>query len=117
YMDQLEGMVEARTSALYAANKRVNSVVESITDGFLVLNKDWEYTYINQHVSFSRGRIADEMLGKKIWEMYPEIIGTLTYTEFHRAMNERVTVRFEAQSDVDDYWYDITAYPFDDGIC
>ncbi len=117
YMDQLEGMVEARTSELYAANKRVNSVVESITDGFLVLNKDWEYTYINQHVSFSRGRIADEMLGKKIWEMYPEIIGTLTYTEFHRAMNERVTVRFEAQSDVDDYWYDITAYPFDDGIC
>ncbi len=117
YMDQLEGIVEERTSALYAANKRVNSVIESITDGFLVLNKDWEYSYINQHVSFSRGRTAEEMLGKNIWEMYPDIIGTLTYTEFHRAMNERVTVRFEAQSDVDDYWYDITAYPFDDGIC
>ncbi|MGM0898570.1 MAG: GAF domain-containing sensor histidine kinase [Bacillota bacterium] len=117
YMDQLEGMVEERTSALYAANKRVNSVIESITDGFFILNENWEYTYINQHLFLPKGKKAEEVLGKNIWDVFPETIGTLTYTEFHRAMNERVTVRFEAQSDAEDYWFEITAYPFDDGIC
>ncbi|WP_422124635.1 ATP-binding protein [Planococcus sp. X10-3] len=117
YMDQLEGMVEERTSALYAANKRVNSVIESITDGFFALNKDWEYVYLNKHQFLPRGKKADEVLGKSIWDEFPETVDTIIYTEFHRAMNDRVTVRFEAQSEVDDYWYEITAYPFDDGIC
>lgn len=117
YMDQLEGMVEERTSALYAANKRVNSVIESITDGFFVLNKDWEYTYINQHLFLPKGKTADEVLGKNIWDVFPETIGSLTYNEFHRAMIDRVTVRFESQSDAEDFWFEMTAYPFDDGIC
>ncbi|MBU9671832.1 GAF domain-containing protein [Planococcus sp. CP5-4] len=117
YMDQLESMVEDRTSALYAANKRVNSVIESITDGFFVLNKNWEYTYINQHHFLPKGKKADEVLGKKVWDVFPETVDTLTYTEFHRAMNERVTVRFETQSDEEDFWFEVTAYPFDDGIC
>ncbi|MBT2583948.1 ATP-binding protein [Planococcus sp. ISL-109] len=117
YMDQLEGMVEERTSALYAANKRVNSVIESITDGFFALNQDWEYVYLNKHQFLPRGKKPEEVLGNKIWDEFPETVDTIIYTEFHRAMNDRVTVRFEAQSEADDYWYEITAYPFDDGIC
>lgn len=117
HKDRLEGMVEERTSALYAANKRVNSVVESITDGFFVLNKDWEYTYINQHHFLPGGHTAEEVLGKKIWDVFPQTVDTIIYTEFHRAMDDRVTVRFETRSDVEDFWFEITAYPFDDGIC
>lgn len=117
YMDQLEVMVEERTSALYAANKRVNSVIESITDGFFALNKEWEYVYLNKHQFLPRGKVAEKMLGKNIWDEFPETLDTIIDTEFHRAMNDRVTVRFEAQSEADDYWYEITAYPFDDGIC
>ncbi|WP_033541182.1 GAF domain-containing sensor histidine kinase [Planococcus sp. CAU13] len=117
YMDQLEVMVEERTSALYAANKRVNSVIESITDGFFVLNKNWEYVYLNRHQFLPGGKKVAEVLGKNVWETYPEMVDTIIYTEFHRAMEERVTVRFEAQSEAEDYWYEVTAYPYDDGIC
>lgn len=117
YMDGLEVMVEERTSALYAANKRVNSVVESITDGFFALNKKWEYVYINKHHIMPGGKKAADVLGKSMWEVFPEIVGTDVYDEFYRSMEERVTVRFEAQSEEDDYWYEVTAYPYDDGIC
>lgn len=117
YMDQLEMMVEQRTSALYAANKRVNSVIDSITDGFFVLNKNWEYVYLNPHQFVPGGKKPAEILGKNVWETYPEMVDTIIYTEFHRAMEERVTVRFEAQSEAEDYWYEVTAYPYDDGIC
>ena len=43
YMDQLENMVEERTSELATANEKVTSVIESITDGFFALNKEWEF--------------------------------------------------------------------------
>lgn len=117
YMDQLEVMVEERTNALYAANKRASSVIESITDGFFALNREWEYVFLNKHQFLPQKKKADEVLGKNIWDVFPETVDTVIYTEFHRAMKERVTVRFEAQSEEEDYWYEITAYPFDDGIC
>ena len=50
-MDQLESMVEERTREL-AANEKVTSVIESITDGFLTLNNKWEFTYVNKHQHF-----------------------------------------------------------------
>src|SRR5690606_18703316 len=74
YMDQLEMMVEQRTSALYAANKRVNSVIDSITDGFFVLNKNWEYVYLNPHQFVPGGKKPAEILGKNVWETYPEMV-------------------------------------------
>ena len=52
-----------------------------------------------------------------MWEIYPELLGSDIYHAFQRAMKDRVTVRFEAYSEEEDYWYEVTAYPFDDGIC
>ena len=36
YMDQLENMVDERTKELAAANEKITSVIESITDGSLL---------------------------------------------------------------------------------
>ena len=117
YMDGLELMVEERTSALYAANKRANSVIESITDGFFALNKKWEYVYINKHHVMPKEKKQAALSGRNMWEIYPELVGTDIYDEFQRAMKERATVRFETHSEEEDYWYEVTAYPYDDGIC
>lgn len=117
YMDGLEVMVEERTSELYAANKRANSVIESITDGFFALNKKWEYVYINKHHLMPEDKKDAALSGKNMWEIYPELLGSDIYHAFQRAMKDRVTVRFEAYSEEEDYWYEVTAYPFDDGIC
>ena len=39
------------------------------------------------------------------------------YKEFHRAMSERIAVHFEISSASGDYWYEVVAYPYDEGIC
>jgi len=117
YMDQLENMVEERTSELAAANERVTSVIESITDGFFALNKEWEFTYLNKHQYLPQKKTAEDVLGKSIWEVFPKNVDTIMYKEFHRAMSERVSVHFELPSIFDDNWYEVVAYPYDDGIC
>ncbi len=117
YMDQLESMVEERTRELAVANEKVTSVIESITDGFLTLNNKWEFTYVNKHQHFPQRKTAKDVLGKNIWEVFPSSIDTVIYKELHRVMSERNTVHFEFLSTSDEYWYEVIAYPYDDGIC
>lgn len=117
YMDQLEHVVEERTKELAAANQRVTSVIESITDGFFALNEEWKFSYINKHQHLPKNKTIEELLGKNIWEVYPETIPSPMYTELHRAMIERIPVQFEINSIYDDSWHEVVAYPFDDGIC
>ena len=117
YMDQLENMVEERTRELAAANEKVTSVIESITDGFFALNKEWEFTYLNKHQNLPQRKTAKDVLGKNIWEVFPKSVDTFMYKEFHRAMSDRITVHFEIRSTSDKYWHEVVAYPYDEGIC
>ncbi|HDR7644830.1 TPA: GAF domain-containing protein [Bacillus mycoides] len=117
YMDQLESMVEERTRELAAANEKVTSVIEIITDGFFTLNNKWEFTYVNKHQYFPQRKTAKDVLGKNIWEVFPSSVDAVMYKEFHRAMSERITVHFEFFSISDEYWHEVIAYPYDDGIC
>ncbi|WP_342542578.1 GAF domain-containing protein [Paenisporosarcina sp. FSL H8-0542] len=116
-MDQLENMVEERTRELAAANEKVTSVIESITDGFFALNKEWEFIYINKHQYLPQKKAAKDVLGKNIWEIFPKSIDTVMYKEFHRAMLERVPVHFDIPATSEDYCYEVVAYPYDEGIC
>lgn len=117
YMDRLESMVEERTRELAVANEKVTSVIESITDGFFTLNNTWEFTYVNKHQYFPQRKTAKDVLGKNIWEIFPSSIDEVMYKELHRVMSERTTVYFEFFSAPDEYWHEVIAYPYDDGIC
>ncbi|ANU28487.1 GAF domain-containing sensor histidine kinase [Planococcus versutus] len=117
YMDQLEHRVQTRTQELANANEKVINVIESITDGFFALNKDWEFIYINQYQPLPLGRTPENVLGMKIWAVYPEQYNAVLYKEFSGAMLNRKPVRFEMSSVEDAYSYDMVAYPFDEGIC
>ncbi len=116
HMDQLEHMVEERTKELATANEKVTSVIESITDGFFALNKNWEYIYINKHQYLPLNKKAEEMMGKNMWELYPSAAKTIVYEQFNRAMLERVPVHFDFTSS-EGYCYEAVAYPYDEGIC
>lgn len=117
HMDRLENMVKERTRDLATANEKLTSVIESITDGFIALDKEWKYTFINKHHHLPNNKSAEDVLGKNMWEIYPEAVGTTIYQKFHQAMIERIPVNFEIQSIYEDLWYEIAAYPYEDGIC
>ncbi|MGH0593921.1 GAF domain-containing sensor histidine kinase [Bacillus pretiosus] len=117
YMDRLESMVEERTRELAVANEKVTSVIESITDGFFTLNNTWEFTYVNKHQYFPQRKTAKDVLGKNIWGIFPSSVDEVMYKELHRVMSERTTVYFEFFSTSDEYWHEVIAYPYDDGIC
>ncbi len=116
HRDILEEMVDVRTKELASANEKIINIIDSITDGFIALDREWRCIYVNQF--FPRVDTPYNLLGKNFWGLYLETVNSEMYHELHRAMKERVATHFETRSIYDDIWYQISVFPFnDDGIC
>src|SRR5687767_4949788 len=94
--------------------RRVRAVLESISDAFFALGRDWRFTYLNRQARVLLGR--DDLLGKSIWEEFAPAIGTEFDRAYHQAMDENVTVTFEAFYPPHERWYEVHAYPSPDGV-
>jgi signal transduction histidine kinase/DNA-binding response OmpR family regulator len=90
-------------------------ILESITDGFLALDRDWRLTYVNAEAERINRVRRQEMLGRLYWELFPTYVGTKHEEEFHRAVVERVSVQFESHYAPWSCWFEVKAYPSKDG--
>ena len=98
-----------------AARDRVVGVLESIQDGFFGLDSDWRFTYVNAAGERVMGASRGELLGGSLWERYPAIVGTRVEDEYRRAVRDRVPVEFENFYEPWQRWFDIKAYPTEQG--
>ena len=94
----------------------LSTTLESITDGFLTLDTDWRFTYVNAEAERLVSKSREEMIGKVVWEVFPESVDTAFYINYHKAVNEGVSVSFEEYYEPLDRWLDVHAYPSSEGI-
>src|SRR3954447_1548263 len=108
--------------ALREAQRRSEAILESITDSFFAVDREWRYTYVNERGLAEAGRIpgrnlgAADLLGANIWELFPELVGTTFDHEAHRALREQAVVEFETRSPVTGRWMDVRLYPSEAGL-
>jgi PAS domain S-box-containing protein len=106
--------IELRAEA-EAARDSALSVLESITDGFFTLDKNWCFTYVNPTGEILLGAKQEELLGKNHWDLYPTMKGTLGEREYRRAVREGVAVEFETFYVPWQKWFGVKAYPTEAG--
>jgi PAS domain S-box-containing protein len=97
-------------------NAEIINILESITDGFYAVNKNWEVTYFNKTAEQVLGCKREEVLGKNLWEFFPRSREGEFYSEYLRAMTEKVSVHFEEQYAPLGVWGAMNVYPTEDGI-
>lgn len=98
------------------ARAQLANILNSITDGFYALDRDWRFTYVNRKAEEVLAHSRHELVGLRIWEAFPEAGETEFPTEFNRAMNEGQTAEFEVFSPVSNKWFAMRAYPAPGGI-
>jgi signal transduction histidine kinase len=120
--DQLQDtLVEAEQArdALAAAERFSRGILESIADPFVVLGADWTYQFVNaaaaHMIAASPEQNVDRVVGRSVWEMYPDIVGTELERQMRRAASERIAVTFEAKSPRRALWSLLHCYPLPDG--
>jgi PAS domain S-box-containing protein len=102
--------------ALRESNNRIRNILESITDAFFALDSEWRFTYVNSEAERVLQRPREELLGKNVWEEFPEAVGSTFYREYHKALREQTTVDFEEYYPPLETWIDVRAYPSEDGL-
>ena len=102
--------------ALRDSKDRVVNIVESITDAFVTVDKEWRFTFLNQRAKEILLPLKGNFLGKNLWAELPDLIGTPAEANYRRCMNEQVTVGFELFYPPLHGWFEVRAYPSKDGL-
>jgi PAS domain S-box-containing protein len=107
---------ERAERALQEANQRCADILESITDAFCALDQQFRFTYVNRKSEQILLKTQAELLGKNIWEEYPEAVGSVFYQKYHEAATTKLPVQFEAFCLHLNMWLEVRVYPREDGL-
>ena len=99
-----------------AAREWTADILESISDAFYAVDEQWRFTYVNGKAEDFWGRSREDLLSKNIWEEFPQAVGSESYRQILRAMEEGVTTEFETISPVLGAWVAGRAYPSRGGL-
>jgi PAS domain S-box-containing protein len=97
-------------------NNQITTILESITDGFYSVDKNWVVTYLNKEAERLLGINREDILGKKLWDVYMEAVPLKFYSEYHNAVRLNKSVHFEEFYPPINKWFEISAYPSDSGL-
>ncbi len=102
---------EATRQALDEAAQRAVDILESITDAFISLDREWRVTYVNQAVARLNNLQPSEMIGKTHWEIWPWSVGTIAEQTYRQVVADQVAAHFEIFYEPLMMWLEIHAYP------
>ncbi len=94
----------------------LNQVFERITDAFIALDKEWRYTHVNNIAAAMHRKTEADLIGKKIWDVFPDIVGEPFYHALQHAALSGNAERLELYFSKEDKWYEDLIYPGKDGI-
>lgn len=108
--------LKEREEALRESHRRISAIMESITDAFFALDHGWNFTYVNREAERLLSRSRDELIGRNVWTMFPEAVGTTFHEQYHRAAAEGKSVSFEEFYPPLGLWFEVHAYPSSEGL-
>ena len=95
---------------------QLSSILESITDGFFLLNEDWCFTYINPQAEAMLHQPSGSLMGGNVWECFPQAKGTVFQLEAERAVAQGKKASFEAWYEPLQVWFSVDFYPANPGL-
>ena len=98
------------------AQPQLSNILESISDGFVALDKTWRYTYVNRQAAGLFGRSPQDLIGKHIWTEFPEGVGQPFHLAYEKAMTKQIFIQTENYYEPWDRWFENRIYPSSNGI-
>jgi PAS domain S-box-containing protein len=110
-----ERAVDASRSALLESEHRVAQMLETNADGFVSLDREWRFTYINSAAERMLRRPRPELIGRNLWDVFPELVGSRVHTALQTSAASRVTIDVEDRNPISGQTFWNRAYPTADG--
>lgn len=98
------------------SEKNYRLFIDRITDGFIVLDKDFRYVYVNQKITELIQRDVQSLIGKNIWDEFPGAVNSLTYKAFQTAFKEQRFINNIDYFQPLNLWQENYIYPSPEGL-
>ncbi len=95
---------------------QIENLLENILDGFIALDENLCYTYANKQVGILLGIPPKSLIGKHIWDVFPDLVDSDFYKIVQRAYNEKISLSNEDYYPPLNSWQENRIYPAENGI-
>jgi two-component system CheB/CheR fusion protein len=95
----------------------LEKVLQTITDGFLVINKKGDVLFCNHSAAqIMRVNSSEELIGKNIWQLVPDLNVLKQYPGYDLVFQQNQPARFKEYFPGYNFWVEISAYPSEDNV-
>jgi PAS domain S-box-containing protein len=116
----IEDITERRQAEaeLKTAHQHTSDILESITDAFYAVDREWRLTFVNRRAEELWSRRRDDLLGVRLWDLLPsqDVEANTGYQLLTRAAREQQPVRGEFQSSMFGVWVSMSVFPHPEGL-
>mgnify|MGYP003503092414 FL=1 len=96
--------------------ERLSTTLESITDAFFTLDNIWCFSYVNREAANLLGMSVEDLLGRDVWAAFPGLRESEAGQRYLQAISEGHAAHFETYYQPFACWFEIHAYPSDEGL-
>jgi PAS domain S-box-containing protein len=96
--------------------ERLETTFESLTDGFYTLDRNWRFTYVNREAERLLVQATGELLGRQVWERFPDLRQTPMGLALLRSMDGNIVVQLVELYAPLHRWFDARIYPSPQGL-
>lgn len=110
-------MLESRMKSSFQQNDLM-TILDGIEDAVVKLDGQAKFAAMNQaavNIYQRLGLDPQHMKGKSVWEVFPDLKGTVIERELRQVLDEHVQVTYEFYYSRDQHWYETKGYPASPG--
>jgi PAS domain S-box-containing protein len=90
--------------------------LDMLADPIMMIDGKWRATFANQAACRYVGKPREDMLGRDVWGLFPNVLGTSFETAYRKAMSSTKSTIWEAYYPPKDAWFRNRFFPTSDGI-
>ncbi|MEY7849415.1 GAF domain-containing protein [Natrarchaeobius sp. A-rgal3] len=100
----------------HRVERELDESFDRITDAFYALDSEWRFTYVNDRAIEDVELDREELLGRDIRAVFPELEGSPLESAAFEAIDRQETRSVEAYFEPYDAWVDARIYPSPSGV-
>ena len=104
------------TQALEEAYKKENEILESISDAFVAVDKEYNFIYFNKKAEELLQIKKEKAIGKNMWELFNYAKGSIAENEYKKSFKNNETRIFDFYNEPLNTWLNIKSFPSKKGL-